>query len=63
MIAFVSKSEADYRTLRQVADLVSQAVVSCADMEEAHSAIRCHGAQIVVLRGARAGHGELAGVD
>ena len=48
MIAFVSKSEADYRTLRQVADLVSQAVVSCADMEEAHSAIRCHGAQIVV---------------
>lgn len=48
MIAFVSKSEADYRTLREVAGLVSQSVVSCADVQEARTAIRWHDPRIVV---------------
>jgi DNA-binding NtrC family response regulator len=48
VIAFVSKSEADYRTLREVAGLVSQSVVSCADVQEARTAIRWHDPRIVV---------------
>jgi DNA-binding NtrC family response regulator len=48
VIAFVSKSEADCRTLRELAGLEAQSVVSCANIPEARSAIRCHGAQIVV---------------
>jgi DNA-binding NtrC family response regulator len=45
---FVSKSEADYRTLREVAGLVSQCVVSCADVQQARTAIRHYEAEIVV---------------
>jgi DNA-binding NtrC family response regulator len=48
VIAFVSKSEADCRTLREVAGRVSQSVVSCADMQEARRAIRWHAPKIVV---------------
>ncbi len=48
MIAFVSKSEADCRTLREVAGSVSQSVVSCADVQQAHRAIRMHAPKIVV---------------
>jgi len=48
VIAFVSKSEDYYRTLRDVAGLVSQSVVSCADVQEAHTAIRWHDPKIVV---------------
>jgi DNA-binding NtrC family response regulator len=48
VIAFVSKSEADYRTLREVAGLVSQSVVSRADVQEARTAIRWHDPSIVV---------------
>jgi DNA-binding NtrC family response regulator len=48
VIAFVSKSEADYRTLREVAGLVSRSVVSCADVQEARKAIRQHDPEIVV---------------
>jgi DNA-binding NtrC family response regulator len=47
VIAFVSKSEADYHTLREVAGLVSQSVVSCADMQ-ARKAIRQYDPEIVV---------------
>ena len=48
MIAFVSKSEPDFRTLREVAGLVSQSVVSCGDVQEARTAIRWHDPKIVV---------------
>ena len=48
MIAFVSKSEADCRTLREVAGSVAQSVVSCADVQQARSAIRSHAPRIVV---------------
>lgn len=48
MIAFISKSEADFRTLREVAGLVSQSVVSCAGIPEARRAIRWHDPKIVV---------------
>lgn len=48
MIAFVSKNEADYRTLREVAGPVSQSVVSCADVQQARTAIRLHAPTIVV---------------
>ena len=48
MIAFVSKSEADFRTLREVAGLMSQSVVSCGDIPEARRAIRWHNPRIVV---------------
>lgn len=47
MIAFVSKSEADCRTLREVAGSVSQSVVSCADVQQARRAIRLHAPKIV----------------
>ena len=59
MIAFVSKSEADCRTLREVAGLVSQSVVSCAGVQEARRAIRRHDPKIVVCDAqmARAGAG------
>jgi DNA-binding NtrC family response regulator len=48
VIAFVSKNEADYRTLREVAGPVSQSVVSCADVQQARTAIRLHAPTIVV---------------
>jgi DNA-binding NtrC family response regulator len=48
VIAFVSESEADFRTLREVAGLMSQSVVSCGDIAEARRAIRWHDARIVV---------------
>jgi hypothetical protein len=48
VIVFVSKSEADCRTLREVAGLVSQSVVCCADGQEARMAIRRHEPTIVV---------------
>jgi DNA-binding NtrC family response regulator len=48
VIVFVSKSEADYRTLREVAGLVSQSVLSCADVQQARKAIRQHDPEIVV---------------
>jgi DNA-binding NtrC family response regulator len=48
VIVFVSKSEADYRTLREVAGLVSQSVVSCAHAQQARKAIRRHDPEIVV---------------
>jgi DNA-binding NtrC family response regulator len=48
VIVFVSKSEADYRTLREVARLVSQSVLSCADVQQARKAIRQHDPEIVV---------------
>ncbi len=48
MIALVSKSEADCRTLREVAGLVSQSVVSCADVQQARTAIRWYDPKIVV---------------
>ena len=48
MIAFVSKSEADCRTLREVAAMVSQSVVSCAGVQEARRAIRRHDPKMVV---------------
>ena len=57
MIVFVSKSEADYDTLREVAGLVSQSVVSCADAQQARKAIRRHDPEIVVceVRAAESG--------
>ena len=48
MIAFASQSEADCRTLREVAGMVSQSVVSCADVRQARRAIRLHAPTIVV---------------
>jgi hypothetical protein len=48
MIAFVSKSEADCRTLREVGGLAAQSVVSCADLQEARRAISWHGPKIVI---------------
>jgi len=48
VIAFVSKSETACRTLREVAGLLSQSVVSCADVLEARRAIRWHHPKIVV---------------
>ena len=48
MIAFLSKSEADCRTLREVAGLVSQSVVSCTDVQQARRTIRLHAPKIVV---------------
>ena len=48
MIAFVSTGEADCRTLRECAGLVSQSVVSCADVQQARRAIRLHTPKIVV---------------
>jgi len=48
VIAFVSKSEADCRTLREVAGLMSQSAVSCADVQQARRAIRWHDPKIVV---------------
>jgi DNA-binding response OmpR family regulator len=48
VILFVSKSEADYRTLREVAGSLSQSVVSCGDVQEARTAIRRHELTIVV---------------
>lgn len=42
------KNEADYSTLREVAGLVSQSVVSFADVQEARTAIRWHHPKIVV---------------
>ena len=48
MIVFVSKSDADCRTLRAVAGLLSQSVVSCADVQQARRAIRSHAPNIVV---------------
>ncbi len=48
MIAFVSKSEADCRTLREVAGSMSQSVVSCADVQQAREAIHQYGPEIVV---------------
>ena len=51
MIVFVSKSEADCRTLREVAGLLSQSVVSCVDVQEARKAIRHYDPRIVVCEG------------
>jgi DNA-binding NtrC family response regulator len=48
VIAFASKSKADCRTLREVAGLVSQSVVSCADVQQARKAIRQYDPEIVV---------------
>jgi DNA-binding NtrC family response regulator len=48
VIAFVSKNEADYRTLRETAGRLSQSVVACADVREALRAIRWHAPEIVV---------------
>jgi DNA-binding NtrC family response regulator len=48
VIAFASKSEADFRTLREVAGRLSQSVVPCAGVQEARRAIRWHAPKIVV---------------
>jgi DNA-binding NtrC family response regulator len=48
MIAFVSKSEVDSRTLREVAGSVSQSVVSCADVQQTRWALRLHAPTILV---------------
>jgi hypothetical protein len=48
VIAFVSKSEADCRTLRKVAGLVSQSVVSFLTVQHARNAIRQYDPEIVV---------------
>ena len=57
MIAFVSKSEADCRTLRQVAGALSQSVVSCADVQQARMAIRLHAPNIVLCEAQVRGSG------
>ena len=57
MIAFVSKSEADCRTLRQVAGVLSQSVVSCADVQQARMAIRLHAPNIVLCEAQVRGSG------
>jgi DNA-binding response OmpR family regulator len=48
VIAFVSKSEADCRTLRQVTGVLSQAVASCADVQQARMVIRLNAPNIVL---------------
>jgi hypothetical protein len=48
VFAFVSKSEADFRTPREVAGLMSQSVVSFGDIPEARRAISWHDPKIVV---------------
>ncbi len=48
MILFVSRSEADCRTLREVAGSMSQSVVSCAGVQQARKAIRQYGPKIVI---------------
>ncbi len=48
MIAFVSNSESDCRTLREVAGSMFQSVVTCADVQQARRALRLHAPQIVV---------------
>ena len=48
MILFVSRTEADCRTLREVAGLASQSVVCCADAQQARKAIHQYGPEIVV---------------
>ncbi len=58
MIAFVSKSEADLRTLREVAGMLSQSVVCCADVQEARRAIRRHEPTIVVCEAQGRGNGD-----
>jgi hypothetical protein len=56
MIAFVSKGEADYRTLRETAGRLSQSVVACADVREALRAIRWHAPEIVVCEARKTGN-------
>jgi DNA-binding NtrC family response regulator len=48
VIAFVSNSEADGRTLGQVARLASQSVISFGDVRQARETIRRHDPEIVV---------------
>ena len=48
MIVFVTNSEADCHTLWEVAGLVSQSIVSCADVQRARNAIRQHDPEIIV---------------
>ena len=48
MIAFVSKSEADYRTLREVAGRMSQSAVCFADAQQARKAIHRLHPEIVI---------------
>ena len=57
MIAFVSKSEADCRTLRQVAGVLSQSVLSCVDVQQARTAIRLHAPNIVLCEAQVRGSG------
>jgi DNA-binding NtrC family response regulator len=56
VIAFVSKSEADYRTLRETAGRLSQSVVACAGVREARRAIRWHAPEIVVCEARETGN-------
>lgn len=48
MIVFVSKNKADYRTLRQVAGLVSQSVVCSHDVRQARKTMHWRHPEIVV---------------
>jgi hypothetical protein len=56
VIAFVSKGEADYRTLRETSGRLSQSVVACADVREALRAIRWHAPEIVVCEARKTGN-------
>ena len=56
MIAFVSKSEADCRTLRETAGRLSQSVVACADVRDARRAIRWYAPEIVVCEARETGN-------
>lgn len=51
MIASISKSEADYRKLREAAGRPSQSAVAFADLQEAGTAIRWRHPRTVVYEG------------